>query len=114
MESFLIFIHILASVSVIALVVLQNGKGADAGSAFGGGNNSGVFDIPGKSNFLTKATAISISVFFVASIALAVIASNKHGNSSVVNINSVQSDNTTGTHKDDGALSSEDFQEIPD
>ena len=114
MESFLIFIHILASVSVIALVVLQNGKGADAGSAFGGGSNAGVFDIPGKSNFLTKATAISVSVFFIASIALAVIASNKHGNSSVVNSNSIQSDDTSSTLNQNDASSSEDFQEIPD
>jgi preprotein translocase subunit SecG len=90
MEKFLIIIHLLASISVIGLVLLQNGKGADAGSAFGGGNSGSMFGIQGSSNFLTKATAISVTLFFITSISLALVASNKHSDKSVISSSVVE------------------------
>ncbi|HCK03160.1 MAG TPA: preprotein translocase subunit SecG [Methylophilaceae bacterium] len=86
MENLIITIHILASLGVIGLVLIQHGKGADAGAAFGGGNSGSVFGVQGSSNFLSRATSICVTTFFCTSIALAVVASKKHGNSSVVNI----------------------------
>ena len=86
MENLILIIHVITSLSVIGLVLIQHGKGADAGAAFGGGGNSGgVFGVQGSSNFLTKATAISVTIFFCTSIALAFIASAKHQTSSSIN-----------------------------
>ena len=90
MEKILIIIHLLASLSVIGLVLLQNGKGADAGSAFWGGNSGSMFGIQGSSNFLTKATAISVILFFITSISLALVASNKHSNKSLISSSVVE------------------------
>ena len=90
MEKILIIIHLLASLSVIGLVLLQNGKGADAGSAFGGGNSGSMLGIKGSSNFLTKATAISVILFFITSISLALVASNKHSNKSLISSSVVE------------------------
>ena len=65
----------LLQVCCIGLVLIQHGKGADAGAAFGGGNSGSVFGVQGSSNFLTRATSISVTIFFCTSIALAFIAS---------------------------------------
>ena len=79
MENLILIIHVITSLSVIGLVLIQHGKGADAGAAFGGGGGSGsVFGVQGSSNFLTRATSICVTVFFCTSIALAFIASSKH------------------------------------
>ena len=78
MENLILIIHVIVSLAVIGLVLIQHGKGADAGAAFGGGNSGSVFGVQGSSNFLTRATSISVTLFFCTSIALAFIASNKH------------------------------------
>ena len=78
--------HVLVGLAVIGLVLIQHGKGADAGAAFGGGNSGSVFGVQGSSNFLTRATAISVTVFFCTSITLAFIASSKHKTSSATSI----------------------------
>jgi len=86
MENLILIVHVIASLSVIGLVLIQHGKGADAGAAFGGGgNSSSVFGVQGSSNFLTRATAISVTIFFCTSITLAFIASAKHQTSSSIN-----------------------------
>ena len=85
MENLILIVHVIASLSVIGLVLIQHGKGADAGAAFGGGGNSGsVFGAQGSSNFLTRATSISVTIFFCTSIALAFIASSKHETSILI------------------------------
>jgi|TARA_B100001175_G_scaffold300900_1_gene293591 preprotein translocase subunit SecG len=90
MENLILIVHILASLGVIGLVLVQHGKGADAGAAFGGGNSGSVFGVQGSSNFLSRATSICVTTFFCTSIALAVIASNKHGDNSVVDLKNTQ------------------------
>jgi len=84
MENLIIIVHVLASLGVIGLVLVQHGKGADAGAAFGGGNSGSMFGVQGSSNFLTRLTAICVTVFFCTSISLALVASNKHGTKSAV------------------------------
>lgn len=68
-------IHMLAAIGIIGLVLIQHGKGADAGAAFGagaaGGASGSVFGAQGSGNFLSRSTAILATVFFVTSLSLA-------------------------------------------
>ena len=86
MENLILIIHVVASLSVIGLVLIQHGKGADAGAAFGGGSSGSVFGAQGSSNFLTRVTSISVTVFFCTSIALAFVAGSKHETSAAFDI----------------------------
>ena len=72
------------SAGVIGLVLLQHGKGADMGAAFGSGASGSLFGVSGSSNFMSKATAICVAVFFATSLTLAYMASHRAGNGSVV------------------------------
>ena len=75
MEVILLSLHVLFAVAIIALVLLQQGKGADAGAAFGGGGASQtVFGSQGSGNFLTKSTSLIAALFFATSLGLAMIA----------------------------------------
>ena len=76
--------HILAALAIIALVLLQQGKGADAGAAFGAGGSGTVFGARGAASFLTRATAILALVFFLTSLGLAWLASQQVERRSVV------------------------------
>lgn len=84
MEHLVTIIHILAAAGVIGLVLLQHGKGADMGAAFGSGASGSLFGVSGSSNFMSKATAICVAVFFTTSLTLAYMASHRAGNGSVV------------------------------
>ncbi len=84
MENLVTIIHILAAAGVIGLVLLQHGKGADMGAAFGSGASGSLFGVSGSSNFMSKATAICVAVFFATSLTLAYMASHRAGNGSVV------------------------------
>ncbi|MFQ3171989.1 MAG: preprotein translocase subunit SecG [Oleispira sp.] len=77
MEKITLVVHILLAFGVIGLVMIQQGKGADAGASFGGGTSQTVFGGQGSGNFLSRATAIFAAVFFATSMFLAVVASNK-------------------------------------
>ena len=72
-----LIVHVLAALGIIGLVLLQHGKGADMGAAFGGGASGSLFGATGAANFLSRMTAILAAVFFVTSLALAYIATNK-------------------------------------
>lgn len=71
MQTVLLIVHLLASVALIALVLLQQGKGADMGAAFGSGASSTVFGSQGSASFLTRSTAIFATIFFITSMSLA-------------------------------------------
>ena len=71
----LLVIHVLLSVAIIGLVLLQRGKGADAGAGFGAGASGTVFGARGAATFFSKLTAALATAFFVTSLALAVLAS---------------------------------------
>ncbi|MBS1270408.1 MAG: Protein-export membrane protein SecG [Gammaproteobacteria bacterium] len=72
MANILLAIHVLAAVVIVVLVLLQQGKGADMGAAFGGGSQT-VFGAQGSANFLSRLTALLAAVFFFTSISLAYI-----------------------------------------
>ena len=73
----LLIVQIVVSVGIIVLVLMQQGKGADAGAAFGSGASGTVFGSRGSANFLSRATAILATVFFLNSISLAFLASGR-------------------------------------
>ena len=70
METLLLVVHVTAALAIIGLVLLQHGKGADMGAAFGGGASGSVFGATGSANFLSRATAILAAVFFLTSMGL--------------------------------------------
>jgi preprotein translocase subunit SecG len=73
----IIVVHVLVALAIIGLVLLQHGKGADMGSGFGGGASSSLFGATGSANFLSRATAVLATIFFILSLALAYIATNR-------------------------------------
>ena len=77
METILLIVHVLIGASVIGLVLIQQGKGADAGASFGGGASQTVFGSAGAGSFLVKLTAGLAALFFATSLTLAVIAKQK-------------------------------------
>jgi preprotein translocase subunit SecG len=77
----IVVVQVLAALIIIGLVLLQHGKGADMGAAFGSGASGSLFGATGSSNFLSKSTGVAAGVFFGATLALAYLGS-KH---SVVN-----------------------------
>lgn len=70
MQQIILIIHVLAAVCLIALVLLQHGKGADAGAAFGSGASQTMFGSVGSVPFLVKVTAILAALFFITSLTL--------------------------------------------
>jgi len=70
-------VHVLAALGVIGLVLLQHGKGADVGAAFGSGASGSLFGATGSANFLSRTTAILVAVFFLSSLGLAYLANVK-------------------------------------
>jgi preprotein translocase subunit SecG len=75
--SILLVIHVLLSLVIIALIMLQRGKGAEAGAALGGGSSGSVFGARGAANFLSRSTAILATLFFITSLGLAYLSSNQ-------------------------------------
>ncbi|MGQ0546750.1 MAG: preprotein translocase subunit SecG [Betaproteobacteria bacterium] len=72
-----IVLHVVVALSIIGLVLLQHGKGADMGSGFGGGASGSLFGATGSANFLSRATAVLATIFFALSLALAYIATHR-------------------------------------
>ena len=77
MQTAILTIHIILAVILIILVLVQQGKGADAGAAFGSGASSTVFGARGSATFMNKVTTVIALSFFVTSLSLAYISSNK-------------------------------------
>ncbi|WP_374266647.1 preprotein translocase subunit SecG [Zoogloea sp.] len=75
--SIVLTIHVLAGLGVIGLVLMQHGKGADMGAAFGSGASGSLFGSSGSANFLSRTTAALAAVFFVTSLGLSYLAGAK-------------------------------------
>ncbi|WP_027158047.1 preprotein translocase subunit SecG [Methylobacter luteus] len=73
MYQVIIVVHVLLGLGVVGLVLMQQGKGADAGAAFGSGSSGSVFGAQGAASFLSRATAILATLFFTTSLGLAVL-----------------------------------------
>jgi len=81
MEQLVIAVHVLLAIGIIALVMVQQGKGADMGASFGAGASQTLFGAVGSGNLLSHATAILTALFFATSIGLAFIAKHHAGGS---------------------------------
>jgi len=84
MYTFLAVLQVLAAVALVGLVLIQHGKGADAGAAFGSGASGTVFGARGSANFLSRATAVCATVFFVVSLSLAYLVQARKAPDSVI------------------------------
>ena len=77
MFTIILALHIIVAIVMIGLILIQHGKGADAGASFGAGSSGTVFGAAGSANFLTRATAVMAVTFFITSLTLAVHARKK-------------------------------------
>ena len=99
MQTALLAIHILVALGIVGLVLMQHGKGADAGAAFGagaaGGASGSVFGAKGSTNFLSRATAILATVFFLTSLSMAYMFRTTEGPTSLMDQQSATSEMVT-------------------
>jgi len=98
-ETIVLVVHVITTIALITLVMLQTGKGAEAGAAFGGGASSTVFGSAGSSSFLSRTTAILATVFFVTSLSLAYLGGKESTTKSVTEVvapQQTESDRVTG------------------
>ncbi|VAW95964.1 Protein translocase membrane subunit SecG [hydrothermal vent metagenome] len=98
MQNVVLVLHVIIAVSLVTLVLLQQGKGADAGAAFGAGASGTVFGSKGSSSFLTRTTGVLATLFFITSLTLFVLATETKTVSSVVD--QVQSQQKEATQSD--------------
>lgn len=85
-------VHILVGLGVIGLVLMQHGKGADMGAAFGSGASGSLFGATGSANFLSRMTAVLATVFFITSLTLAYMANQRPASSGGSVIDSVKTE----------------------
>lgn len=77
MQAIILIIHVLAAIAIIVLVLLQHGKGADVGAAFGSGASNTMFGSAGSMSFFMKLTALFAAIFFVTSLTLSYLAAHR-------------------------------------
>jgi preprotein translocase subunit SecG len=84
LANLLLVVHLVIAVAIVILVLLQQGKGADAGAAFGGGSSQSLFGAQGSANFLSRTTSVLITLFFATSLTLALYYAKQAGPRSVL------------------------------
>ena len=77
LESILLAVHVVVALVVIGLVLIQHGKGADMGAAFGSGSSGSLFGAVGSANFLSRSTAALATLFFLSSLGLTYLGSTR-------------------------------------
>ncbi|WP_248320049.1 preprotein translocase subunit SecG [Caballeronia sp. Sq4a] len=77
LKTLIIVVQLLSALGVIGLVLLQHGKGADMGAAFGSGASGSLFGATGSANFLSRTTAVLAAIFFITTLALTYLGSYK-------------------------------------
>lgn len=86
MDSIILVVHIVVSLTLVGLILIQHGKGADAGAAAlggGGGASSSVFGSQGSTSFLSRSSAVLATVFFITSLTLAYFSGKTDGVDSI-------------------------------
>ncbi len=84
MYAIVLTVHVIAAATMIGLVLLQHGKGADMGAAFGSGSSGSLFGASGSANFLSRTTGIAAAVFFITSMGLTYISTHKPRSDSIM------------------------------
>lgn len=118
-ETLVVVIHVVIAVALVGLVLIQHGKGANAGAAFGGGASQTVFGSEGSSSFLVRATTLLAIVFFVTSFSLAVFAKQRAevaGEAGIPVVQESRSDagQVEGESADEGEAGRGDENELPE
>lgn len=123
MESLIVIVHVLAAVGITGLVLIQQGKGADAGASFGGGASQTMFGSVGSGNVLTKSTSWLAVVFFATSLGLAVLARQQasqgvESSSLIENMDQVRQAQQLKSANDDlpqvpGSAADDDLPQVP-
>ena len=90
MENLLIFFYILISVSLVLIILLQQGKGSDIGSAFGAGSSNTMFGTSSSSNPLTKITAVLAAVFLILSLSITYLSRSSLNQESSIDQNEIE------------------------
>jgi preprotein translocase subunit SecG len=101
-NSILLVAQVLLSISLIVLILMQHGKGADAGAAFGSGASATVFGARGSGNFLSRATTAIAILFFIVCLSLAYISSNRDAPDSVMGSVTAQETEVVPMQESDG------------
>lgn len=114
MESVILIVHVLLAVAVVALVLLQQGKGAEAGAAFGGGASQTVFGSQGSKSFLGRLTAVVAAGIFASSFALAVFAKQKAENVSGAGIPAAEVIESAAQAQDEPELPALESEQVGD
>lgn len=112
MEKMIIIVHVVMAVSIIGLIMIQQGKGADMGASFGSGSSQTVFGAGGGANLLTRMTSIAVFVFFATSFGLAIVAKDKARNLGIIDIPVVEEVSAPEIPDSDAGLISE--SDIPE
>jgi preprotein translocase subunit SecG len=113
LETLVLFGHLIVAGLIIALVLLQRGKGADAGTGFGAGASGTVFGSRGSASFFSRATAVLATLFFATSLALAYFATQAPGPAGMLE-GSVLEGAGAGPGESAQGVSGEEGVEVPD
>jgi preprotein translocase subunit SecG len=112
MTTLLVIIHVIVCLALIMIVLLQTGKGADMGAAFGGGGSQTLFGASGASTFLTKATTAAAVIFMLTSLILAYKAGNRTSGS-ILTDQPAQEQTTTGSESNTPVFPATDTESAP-
>ncbi|OGT44143.1 MAG: preprotein translocase subunit SecG [Gammaproteobacteria bacterium RIFCSPHIGHO2_12_FULL_40_19] len=99
MQQLILILHVLVAMAIIALVLMQHGRGADVGAAFGSGSSNTMFGSAGALPFLMKVTAICAAIFFTTSLSLSYMAARGEHKTQILNMPSVPTAPVTSTQK---------------
>lgn len=106
--------HVIFAIVLIVLVLLQHGKGADMGAAFGSGSAGSLFGASGSANFLSRFTGIVATLFFISSMSLTYLSTNQVKGDSIMN-SVIESDEViTTSDKADKKTKTENMDAVPD
>ncbi len=114
MYQVIIVVHVLLGLGVVGLILMQQGKGADAGAAFGTGSSGSVFGAQGAASFLSRATAILATLFFMTSLGLAVLNGKQSATYDLMNAPKVEQNDTLGIPDVNGVKGVDNISSVPD
>lgn len=106
--------HVLLAIILIVLVLLQHGKGADMGAAFGSGSAGSLFGASGSANFLSRATSMVAAMFFATSMGLTYLSANQTNDVSIMSIMDQMEENEAVSTDLERKPVSEDTVDVPD
>jgi preprotein translocase subunit SecG len=106
LHSIVLGVHLIVAIMIVGLVLLQRGKGAEAGTGFGAGASGTVFGARGSANFLSRATGVLATVFFITSLALAYLSTQRTAPSSLLDTPAQTAPQAPPTSQPSGATTS--------